>query len=326
MRERFSCSRCDGVDVAGRGLDVDARLRRDVGDLLERVRAAASCSSCARICSCVSRSCSLEAPQLFERRVLARDELLLLLGVERLLLPRRRRGLSRSARSSALARSRWLLPLAQVLLRRARALLGDDARVVGDAQLVFERCSSAAMPLARVSSLPRSDSRSESCRLIEKTPGVAPSVLPPTTSGPRTTSPSSVTNVALRAVLGALDRLAQIADDVRLGDGLRGRHRRRRLRRRPSTPRRRAASLRRGVVVELDERAASRAALAQAAIASMRGLAVVDDDGLRHFAQQRVERRFESFRRAHRLRGRRPRSGSAPGSRGGRLRPATRAT
>ena len=70
--------------------------------------------------------------------MLAREELFLLLDVQRLLFRGDGEVLLEALqlRAGALALA---LPLAQLLLGRARALLGDDPRVVRGAQLFFER-------------------------------------------------------------------------------------------------------------------------------------------------------------------------------------------
>src|SRR5206468_12266026 len=80
----------------------------------------------------------LEAPQLVDGRGLAGDELLLLLDVERLLLGGDREVLLEALqlRTGALE---LVAPLAQLVLRAAGPLLGQDARVVGAAQLLLDR-------------------------------------------------------------------------------------------------------------------------------------------------------------------------------------------
>src|SRR5205823_1435421 len=127
----------DGVDVAGRGLDVDARLRGDVGHLFER-RARDRQFLFVDADLFVRRVLVLlQARELFQRRVAARDELRLLLGVQRRFFRRDGEILFESLqlRERVLALA---APLAKLLLRAARPLLGNDARVVRGAQLVLD--------------------------------------------------------------------------------------------------------------------------------------------------------------------------------------------
>ena len=128
----------DRVHIAGRGLDVDARFRRDVRHFFERG---------ARDRELLFVHANLlvrfgfeirQSSQLIERCVATRDQLLFFFGVERGFFRRDRKvfveSLQLRLRALALA-----APLAQLLLRSARALLGDDAHVVRCMQLGFER-------------------------------------------------------------------------------------------------------------------------------------------------------------------------------------------
>jgi hypothetical protein len=115
----------------------------------------------------------LQRLDLGDRRVLAREELVLLLDVQRLFL----RGDGEvfletlQLRAGALA---LRLALAQVCSARARcaAMIRASSAARGSSS---SDCSSAAMPLARDSSLPRSASRS-AISLDGEDARVAPSV------------------------------------------------------------------------------------------------------------------------------------------------------
>ena len=131
---------------------------------------------------------------------------------------------------------------------------------------------------------------------MEKTPGVAPSVLPPKRAADDIAVECDERGVG--TLSGALDGLLQIADDVclwncpayRIGD-------------RPlANDGIRCITLvmdSRGRLSSSDDkRAATRASLAQPFDCLDCSAGVIDDRGLGDFSEERVERRFESFRRA----------------------------
>jgi len=64
--------------------------------------------------------------------------------------------------------------LAQLLLRRARPFLGEHAGVVGDVQLFLDEVQLLGDAAGARLFVARSDSRSLSCRLSEKTRGSPP--------------------------------------------------------------------------------------------------------------------------------------------------------
>ena len=153
MRERFSCSRWIALTLPAAALDVDARLRRDFRHLLERrARLGELLLVRADLLLAVSLSLRFELLQLVDRRVLARDELVLLLGVQRLLFRGDGEVAARNARSSAPARSRWLRrsrSSCSAVRARSSARMRASSAARSSSSSV---CSSAAMPLARVSS------------------------------------------------------------------------------------------------------------------------------------------------------------------------------
>jgi hypothetical protein len=218
MRERFSCSRWMPLTLPVAALDVDARLRRHFRHLLE--------------CHARFGELLLVHADLLVQLLLARLQLhrarrwprscaprswSFLLDVQRLLF--RRDGevllVALQLRAGALA---LILLLAQLLLGGARALFGDDARVVRGAQFLLERLQLRGDAAGARFLAAEERSRSAISRLIENTPGVAPSVLPPMTSGPRTMSPSSVTNVAFGRSFAR--RIASPSDPTMYASGI----------------------------------------------------------------------------------------------------------
>src|SRR3954452_23296346 len=79
-----------------------------------------------------------ELLQVGNRCVLARDELFLLLGVQRLLF-RRDGEIALETIQLLIGAFAIAAALAQLLLRGARTLLGQDARVVRGAKVIFDR-------------------------------------------------------------------------------------------------------------------------------------------------------------------------------------------
>jgi len=206
----------DGVDVARRGLHVDASLRGDLGDLLERHAQRGELLLVGADLFLAIALRLLEPPQLVDGRVPARQELVLFLGVERLLFA----GHGEVALEAVeLHRGTLALAatLAQLLLRRARPFLGEHAGVVGDVQLFLDEVQ--LLGDAAGARLFVAEERFEIAELpLEREDtGDRPLRLPADEQRPRGRCRRRADERRARPLLGAVDRFADGADDVGSG-------------------------------------------------------------------------------------------------------------
>src|SRR5258707_12350825 len=135
----------DGVDVAGRGLDVDACLRGHFRHLLEALASHGDLLFVAADELMRVALLLLETLEILDRGILARDQLVLFLGIQRRFLGRDSQVFLEALqlRSGALA---LRAALAQFLISRPRPLLAEDARVVGGMEHFLDLLQLAGQP------------------------------------------------------------------------------------------------------------------------------------------------------------------------------------
>ena len=128
----------DRVHVAGGCFDVDTCLRCGLGHRFERrteIRQLLFMLPDLLLALVLLR---FELLQIGDGRVLPRDELFLLLGIQSLLF-RRHGEIALESVELLIGALAVAAPFAHLLLRRACALLGEDSRVIRGAQILFDR-------------------------------------------------------------------------------------------------------------------------------------------------------------------------------------------
>src|SRR5436305_9530881 len=158
----------------------------------------------------------LELLQVGDRRVLPRDELFLLLGIQRLLF-RRDREVALEAIELVIRALAIAAAFAQLLLRSACPLLGEDARIVRGAKILFDRLQLRGDTAG--ARLLGAEERFEIGELAFEREDAGSCILRLAADDQRTANDVAFERDErrTRALLRSIQRLAERADDVRLG-------------------------------------------------------------------------------------------------------------